>query len=169
MSSAKAYSASEVITSILKQLCLSLQIVPTRLQQILERAKGVASYKSAFEESLEGLREISKSVGRPIIIMIDGFDKTNIRGLRDFAQVFSSLENTSFKCLVTSRSTRFVLPDAHNSFSEFVIEDDANEQDISNFIKCTLSDNPPIDRMLKGDPGFRDELIKTLISRAHGM
>ena len=169
MSSAKLHSASDVVTSLLKQLCLPLHIVPHRLQQIIEQTNSEHEYRLEIEDSLEALREVFHSVHQPITIIIDGFDETNIRERSDFVQVFNSLKDTPQKCLITSRDTQYVLPKAFNSFSEFVIEDDANEEDIYNFVRCVLAENEPVDRMLKGDEELRLELLHTLTLRSHGM
>ena len=169
MSSATLYSASDVVTSLLKQLCLPRHIVPHRLQQIFEQTNSEHGYKLALEDSLEALRETFHSIHQPVTIIIDGFDETNIREQNDFVQVFNSLKGTSWKCLVTSRNTQCILPKAHHSFSEFVIEDDANEEDIKNFVAFVLKENKPVDRMLNGDPDFRLEFLNTLTSQARGM
>ena len=174
MSSTTFHSASDVVTSLLKQLCLPLHIVPARLQQIFEQTNSEQTnsehgYKLELEDSLEALREAFRSIHQPITIIIDGFDETNIREQSDFVPVFNSLKSTSSKCLVTSRGTQKGLPKAYNSFSEFVIEDGANEEDIYNFVKCILEENEPVDRMLNSDEKLRRELLDTLTLRSHGM
>ena len=169
MGSAKLHSAPDVVTCLLKQLCLLLHIVPNRLQRISEQTNSEQGYKLALEDSLEALMETFHSIHQPVTIIIDGFDETNIREQSDFVQVFNSLKGTSWKCLITSRDTQCVLPKAHHSFSEFVIEDDANEEDIKYFVTCVLKENKPVDRMLNDDPELRSELLNTLTSRARGM
>lgn len=169
MGSAKLHSASDVVTSLLKQLCLPLHIVPPRLQQIFEQTDNEHEYRLDLEDSLEALREAFHSIHQPATIIIDGLDETNIREQSDFVQVFNRLRGTPQKCLITSRGTQYILPKAYNSFFEFVIEDDANGQDIYNFVKCVLEENEPVDRMLKGDENLRSELLKTLTLRSHGM
>ena len=169
MGSAKSHSASDVVTSLLKQLCLPLHIVPARLQQIFEQTDVEHGYRLELKDSLEALREVFHSIHQPVTIIIDGLDETNIRERSDFVQVFKSLKGTPQNCLITSRGTQYVLPKAYDSFSEFVIEDDANGKDIYNFVKCVLEENEPVDRMLKGDEKLRLEVLKTLTSRSHGM
>ena len=169
LSSTTFHSASDIVTSLLKQLCLPLHIVPACLQQIFEQTHSEHGYKLELEDSLEALREAFRSIHQPITIIIDGFDETNIREQSDFVPVFNSLKSTSSKCLVTSRGTQKGLPKAYNSFSEFVIEDGANEEDIYNFVKCVLEENEPVDRMLNGDEKLRRELLDTLTLRSHGM
>ena len=169
MSSTTSHSASDVVTSLLKQLCLPLHIVPARLQQIFEQTNSEHGHKLELEDSLEALMEAFRSIHQPVTIIIDGFDGTNIREQNDFVPVFNSLKSTSSKCLVTSRGTQYVLPKAYNSFSELVIEDGANEEDIYNFVKCILEENEPVDRMLNGDEKLRLELLNTLTSRSHGL
>lgn len=169
MSSVKSYSASDVVTSLLRQLCLPFHIVPYCLQRIFEKSDGEPGYKLELEDSLEALREVSLSIHQPIAIIIDGLDEINIQEPSDFVQVFNSLRVTSWKCLVTSRGTQYVSPKAYNRFSEYFIEDHANDEDISNFVKCALKQNKPVDRMLDADREFRDQLINTLTSRANGM
>ena len=166
MSSVTSYSASVVVASLLRQLCLPFHIVPYCLQRIFEKTNGEPGYKLELEDSLEALREVSLSIHQPIAIIIDGLDETNIQQRSDFVQVFNSLRDTSWKCLVTSRC---VSPKAYNSFSEYFIEDHANDEDISYFVECALKQNKPVDRMLDHDSNFRRQLISTLTSRANGM
>ena len=169
MSSVKLHSASDIVTSLLRQLCLPFHIVPYRLQQIFEQKNNESGYKLELKDSLRALREVSLMIHQPIAIIIDGLDQTNIQEQSDFVQVFDSLRDTSWKCLVTSRDTRYVLPKAYNSFSEFLIEDHANDQDIRMFVEYVLKQNKAVDRMLKIDPELRSQLIDTLTSRANGM
>ena len=169
MSSEKLNSASEVVTSLLRQLCLPFHTVPYRLQQIFEQTNGESGYNLELEDSLEALREVSFSIHQPIAIVIDGLDENNIQEPSDFLQVFDSLRDISWKCFVTSRGTQYVLPNDCNSFSEFAIEDHANDQDISNFVKGVLGQNKPVDKMLNSDPELRFQLINTLTSQANGM
>ena len=169
MSSAALHSASDVVTSLLKQLCLPLHIVPNHLQQIFEQTNGEHGYNLELEDSLEALREALDSIHQPVTIVIDGFDEANIREQSDFVQVLDSLKSTSLKWLITSRGTRSISPKACDHFFDFVIEDDANEKEIYNFIKSGLEANEPVDRMLNGDPELRLQLPETLTSRARGM
>lgn len=173
MSSGNLHSASDVVTSLLKQLCLLFNIVPDRLKQIFEQKKGEPDYRLELGDLLTALRETSCSIHQPITIVVDGLDESNIREQDNFVQVFDSLKDTSWKCLVTSRDnckdTRTPLPRAHDRFSEFTIGDHENERDIYNFVDGALKENEPIDKMLDSDPEFRSELIETLTSRAHGM
>lgn len=169
MSSASPHSASEVVTSLLKQLCVPLHIVPDRLQQIFEQTNDESGYRLQLEDSLEALKEAIHSIQQPVTIIIDGLDETNVREQSDFIQVFNSLQGTSSKCLVTSRGNQSVLPNACDRFFEFFIENDANEKDIYNFLKGVLEENEPVDNMLTGDPELRLQLLDILTSRARGM
>ena len=169
MSSGRSQSASDIVTSLLGQLCLPYHIVPDRLQQIFEQNTGERGYRLKLEDLLEALKEVSRKIHQPITIILDGLDEVNTRGQSDFVQVFDSLKDTSWKCFVTSRNTRSILPKTYNRFSEFEIDDKANEKDIHNFVKTVLRENEPVDRMLKSDPDLRYELIETLTSRACGM
>ena len=169
MGSDKLYSASEIVTNLLRQLCLQFGIVPDRLRQMFERINDEPSYRLELDDLLEALRDSSRSIRQQVTLIIDGLDEINIRNPSDFVKVFNSIKDMSWKCLVTSRDTRGFFSEAYNRFSEFIIGDDANEKDIHNFVKSVLEENEPIDRMLDGDPKFRSELINTLTLRAHGM
>ena len=169
MSSGKVHSVSDVITSLLTQLCLPFHIVPKRLQQIFGQTNGKPGHRLKLEDLLEALREASRSILQPVTIIMDGLDDINIRQQSDFVQVFDSLKDTSWKCLVTSRDTQDMLSKAYNHFSEYRIKDNANEKDIYNFVESVLRENEPIDRMLNSDPKLRSELIETLTLRAHGL
>ena len=169
MGSGRLYSASEIVTSLLRQLCLRFGIVPDRLRQIHERTNDEPSYRSELGDLLEALREVSRSIHQQVTLIIDGLDEINIRKQSDFVKVFNSIKDMCWKCLVTSRDPRGFFSEAYNRFSEFIIGDDANEKDIYNFVKSVLRENEPIDRMLGSDPKFRSELINTLTLRSHGM
>ena len=169
MSSGKLHSASDVVTSLLRQLCLPFHIVPKRLQEIFQKTNGEPGHKLGLEDLLEALREVSRSISQPVIMIIDGLDETNIREQGDFVQVFDSLKNTNWKCLVTSRDTRRFLPKGYDQFSRFIIEDDANKEDIGSFVESVLKGHEPVDTMLKKDPNLRSDLIRTLTLQAHGM
>ena len=167
MSSGRLHSAADIVTSLLRQLCLPFDIVPERLQQIPTNGKD--GYRLALADSLQALRETFDSIHEPITIVIDGLNKTNIREYSEFAQVFDSLKATSWRCLVTSRVNECVLSNSRSSFDEFVIEECLNQQDISNFVKGSLEANEPVDRILRSDPKLRSELIDTLTSSSRGM
>ncbi len=169
MSSGKLHSASDVVASLLRQLCLPFHIVPNRLQEIFQKTNGERGPKLGLEDLLEALREVSHSIYQPIIIIIDGLDETNIREQSDFVQVFESLKNTNWKCLVTSRDTQKFLPRGYDQFFKLIIEDDANKKDIGSFVESVLKEYEPVDTMLKSDPNLRSDLIRTLTVQAHGM
>lgn len=169
MSSAKFDSASDVVTNLLRQFCLPNHIVPSRIQQIFEKTNAETGYRLEIEDLLAALREASHSIHQPVIIVIDGLNKTNVHEQHDFLKVLDSLKDTSWKCLVMSRDAQYVLPKNSNSFVEFIIQDNANERDINNFVKSVLERNEPIHRMLKGNEELKSKLIETLTSRARGM
>lgn len=169
MGNGKIYSASDVVTSLLRQLCLPFHIVPDRLRQIFERTNDEHSYKLELDDLLEALREVSRYIDQQFTIVIDGLDEVNICKQSDFVKIFNSFKDMSWKCLVTSRDTRGFFSKAYNRFSEFVIAHDANEEDIYNFVNSVLEENEPIDRMLGSDPKLRSTLIDTLTLRANGM
>lgn len=169
MAHGKSHSASDVIRSLLRQLCLPFNIVPDRLQQLFEQANGEPGYRLELKDLLEALREASRSIHQPITIIVDGLDEINIGEQRDFVQIFDSFKDTSWKCLVMSRDTQDILPKAYNHFSEFIIREDANRKDIEDFAKSVLRENEPVHRMLDSDPNLRSKIIDTLTSRAHGM
>ena len=168
MSDDVIHSASDLVTSLLRQLCLQLNTVPDRLQRAFKQTSGESGPSLGWQELLEALKEVSRSANQKIAIIVDGWDETNTCEQNGCLQVFDSLKDTSWEWLVTSRASRNILPTACKDISEFTIGEDANKEDIRNFVISVLSESEPIDRMLESDPELRSRLEDTLTSQAHG-
>ncbi|KAF6228937.1 hypothetical protein HO133_007049 [Letharia lupina] len=117
---------------------------------------------------LEALRETSREIDQPIMIVTDGLDECNMNERKDFIKVLTGLKKTSWKSLVTSRFDQDVLSQACDGCFQFSIKDENVEDDIRNFVDSALRGNEPVDNMLS-DRAFRLEVIETLTSRAHGI
>lgn len=167
-SGGRLHSATDVIASLLRQLCLSFRIVPRRLKQLRERSDRGSSAQLELDDMLEALRETSRDIDQPIVIVVDGLDDCNMREQKDFIKILVGLKETSWKSLVTSRFEQDLLSKACQGCSQFSIKDDNVENDIRNFVESALRGNEPVDNMLS-DEAFRLEVIETLTSRAHGM
>lgn len=164
----RPYSATDVVASLLRQLCLSYNIVPRRLERLYERSDRKSSIQLELDDLLEAMRETSRDIREPVIIVMDGFDECNVREPKDFVKVFIGLEQTSWKFLITSRSGQDLLPRSNKCCSQLSITDDTVENDIGNFVDSALRWNEPVDNLLS-DRAFRLEVIETLTHRAHGM
>ena len=57
MGCGKIYYASDVVASLLRQLCRPSHIVPDRLRQGFERINDEPNYKLELDDVLEALRE----------------------------------------------------------------------------------------------------------------
>lgn len=121
-----------------------------------------------LDDMLEALRETSREIDQPIMIVTDGLDECNMNERKDFIKILTGLKKTSWKSLVTSRFDQDVLSQAYDGCSEFSIKDENVEDDIRVFVDSALRGNEPVDNMLS-DRAFRSEVIETLTSRAHGM
>ena len=162
------HSASDLVTSLLRQICLRSNTVPDRLQRAFKQTSGESGPSLGWQDLLEALEEVSRSANQKIAIIVDGLDETNTCEQSGCLQVFDSLKDTSWKWLVTSRGTRNILPTAYKDVPEFTIGEDANKEDIRNFVTSVLSESEPFDRMLESDPELRSRLEDTLASQAHG-
>ena len=117
---------------------------------------------------LEALRETSREIDQPIIIVTDGLDECNMNERKDFIRVLTGLKKTSWSSWVTSRFDRDVLSQACDGCFQFSIKDENVEDDIRNFVDSALRGNESVDNMLSGR-AFGLEVIETLTSRARGM
>lgn len=167
-SGGRPYSATNVVASLLRQLCLSYHIVPRRLEQLYEQSDHKSHLQLELDDILDAMREASRDVRQPVVIVLDGLDECNLREPKDFAKVFTNLEGTAWKFFVTSRSTQDILSKAKERCSQFLITEDSVENDIRNFVDSALRWNEPVDNMLS-DRAFRLHVIETLTHRAHGM
>ena len=167
-SGGRLHSATDVVASLLKQLCLSYHIVPRCLEQLYERSNRKPYIQLKLDDMLEAMRETSREICHPVLIVMDGLDECNMRKPKDFRKVFTSLKATSWKVLVTSRSEEDILSKASKDCLQFSITEDSVENDIRSFVRSALRWNEPVDNMLS-DQAFRLEVIETLTHRAHGM
>lgn len=169
MSSGGSHSASDVTTSLLRQLCLPFHVIPERLEHIYERSNGDSDRQLKLDDVIEALKETSRDIHQPTMIVLDALDEINMRDRTDFAKVISSLKATSWKFLITSRSAQDILPNVCDDCSYFSIADEDIATDIRYFVDSALKENGAVDRILSGDPGFRSEVIDTLTTRSSGM
>ena len=141
--------------------------MPRRLEQLYERSHQELKVQLELDVMLEALRETSRDIKQPIVIVIDGLDECNVCEQKDFTRILTSLKETSWKCLVTSRFEQDILSKACKDCSQFSIKEDNVENDIRNFVDSALRWNEPVDSMLS-DQTLGLQVIKTLTLRAHG-
>ena len=161
-------SATDVVASLLRQLCLSYHIVPRCLEQLHERSNHTSHIQLELGDLLEAMREISREIRHPVLIVMDGLDECNMREPKDFRRLFTGLKETSWKVLATSRSEKDIVSKASKDCLQFSITEDSVENDIRNVVDSALRWNEAVDDMLS-DQTFRLEVIETLTHRAHGM
>lgn len=166
-SGGRVHAATDVAASLLRQLCLSFHIVPRRLEQLYERSNRELKVQLELDVMLEALRETSRDIKQPIVIVIDGLDECNMCGQKDFTRILTSLKQTSWKCLVTSRFGQDILSKACKDCSQFSIKEDNFENDIRNFVDSALKWDEPVDNMLS-DQTLRMQVIEIITLRAHG-
>ena len=162
------HSASDLVISLLEQLYPRLRNESSRLQQIFGQTIGKTAPRLSFEKLLEALKEVINSTSQQITVVMDGLDETYTCEQNEFLQIFDSLKDTFWKCLVTSRAARDILLVANEDVDEFTMGDDANEEDIRKLVKKVLTWSEPIDRILESDKILRSRLENTLTLRAHG-
>ncbi len=102
-SGGRVHSASDVIASLLKQLCMTFHIVPRRLKELYERSELEPNIRLELDDMLEALRETSRDIDQPIVIEIEGLDECNIREQEGFIRIVTGLKERSWTSLVTSR------------------------------------------------------------------
>ena len=164
----RPHSATNVIASILRQICLSFTIVPRRLKQLYGQSDREANIHLELDDVLEALRETSRNVDQPIFIVVDGLDDCNMREPKDFTKFFTGLKETSWKSLITSRFDQDIMSKVCKACSKDSIKDENVENDIRYFMDLALKGNEPVDNLL-GVQTLRVEIIETLTSKAHGM
>jgi hypothetical protein len=166
-SGGKLHSATDVAASLLRQLCLQFHIVPERLRQLYEQSGRESNAPLELEDMLEALIEASRGIDQPVMIVLDALDECNMREQKEFVKVLSSLKETSWKSLVTSRLDQDILSRAYDGCYQFSIKDDNVENDIRNFVDTAVRGNEPVGTMLR-DRDLRLEVTETLTSRARG-
>ena len=162
-SGGRLHSATDVVASLLRQLCLSFHMVTRRLKQLYKRSDHETNVWLELNDMLKALRETSQDINQPIVIVIDGLDGEQ----KDFIKILTCLKETSWKILVTSRFEQDIVSKACKGCLQFSIKDDDNvRNDIRNFVDSALRGNEPVENLLS-DGEFRSEVIKTLIHHAH--
>ncbi len=169
MSSGRLHSASAVTTSLLRQLCLPFHLIPQRLQHIYERSNGESDRRMRLDDLIEALKEASRDIRQPIMIVLDALDVVNMRDPMEFTKVISSLKGTSWKFFITSRSAQDILPNVCDGCSYLSIADEKVAMDIRYFVDSALKDNEAVDSILSRHPDFRSEVIDTLTTHSNGM
>jgi len=169
MSHGKLYSASELTATLLKQLCLQRGIVPARLRQLYEHSKGGTGRLLRLVDMLSALKETSQAIVQPTVVIVDGLDEINMSQRQDFVRILDELRQTSWKCLVTSRSHQDVLTETPRGYTQFSIIEVETTRHIQDFVERILAGNEPIDQMLSNQSDLCAEVINTLTSRSHGM
>jgi len=169
MSHGKLHSASEVTATLLKQLCLQRGIVPARFKQLYEHSKGGTGRLLRLEDMLSALKETSQAIDQPTVVIVDVLAEINMSQRQDSVRILDELRQTSWKCLVTSRSYQDVLTENPRAYTQFSIKEVGTTRDIQDFVERILAGNEPIDQMLSNQSDLRAELINTPTSRSHRM
>lgn len=168
MSSGRLYSASDLVASLLKQLCLPFHFVPRHLRRVYDQSEDQRHLLLGLNDLLQAPKETTQGIHQPITIVVDGLDEVNMNESNHFLQVFASLKETSCNWLFTSRLNQVVIRGALNGYSEFSIEELHLGHDVRHFIDSALGGDKPVHTMLR-DEALRCDVLETLTSRAQGM
>ena len=168
MGSGRLHSASDLVASLLKQLCLPFHLVPRRLRQIYDQSEDQRHLLLGLNDMLQALKETSQDIHQPVTIVVDGLDEVNMNERKHFVKVLASLKATSCNWLITSRPNQDVIRGALEGYSEFSIEELHLGLDIRNFVDSAMGGDKPVHTMLR-DEALRCDVIETLTSRAQGM
>ena len=168
MSSGRLHSASDLVASLLKQLCLPFHFVPRHLRQIYERSEDQRHLLLGLNDMLQALKETSQDLHQRITIVVDGLDEVNMNERTHFVKVLASLKETSCNWLFTSRPDQDLIRGALEGYSAFSIEKLHLGHDIRNFVDSALGGDKPVHSMLR-DEALRRDVLETLTSRAQGM
>lgn len=98
-SGAGLHSATDVTASLLRQLCLSFHIVPGRLKQLYDRSDREPNIRLELDDMLEALRETSRDIDQPIMIVMDGLDGCNMREQKEFVKLLTGLKRNVLEIL----------------------------------------------------------------------
>ena len=169
MGSGGPYSASAVIKSLLRQLCLPTQLVPPRLIHVHESSQGDSDRRLELEDLFAALEEVSWNIEHPVLIVIDALDEPNMDDQKDFSRILDSLQNASWKTVITSRSDRNILPNILDRSLCFHMNETSIENDIRYFVDNAIRADAATDRILSRHPATRCEVIDTLTKRSQGM
>lgn len=162
------HAATKVVASLLRQLCLLFHIVPRHLERLYERSDRGPDIQLELDDMLEAMREISRDINQPIVIIMDGLDECNMCQQKDFVKMITCLKKTSWKFLVTSRFGENILFKACRGCSQLSIKEGNVENDIRTLVDSALGWSEPVHDLLS-NRAFRLEVTETLVSRAHGM
>ena len=169
MGSGGPHSASAVTKSLLRQLCLPNQRVSPRLVDVYENSQSDSDRRLELADLFEALKEVSWNIRSSVLIIIDALDEPNMIDQDNFARILDSLQNPSWKTLITSRSDQHILPIVHERCLCFHITDSNVENDIRYFVDNAIRTDAATDRILSRHPATRSEVIDTLTTRSKGM
>ena len=168
MSSGRLHSASDVVASLLKQLCLPFQFLPSRLKQVYDQAEDQPHLLLELDDMLEALKETSQYIfHQPITIVVDGLDEVSMNERKHFVKVLANLKENSWNWLFTSRPDQDFIDGALEGCSKFFVENFHLYNDIRNFLGTALRGNKALHTMLR-DEALRRDVLETLTSRAQG-
>ena len=167
MSSGWLHSVSNLVASLLKQLCLPFHFVPSRLKHVYVQSKDQPHLLLELDDMLQALNETSRYIQRPITIVVDGLDEINMIERKHFVKFLANLEDSSWNWLFISRPDQDFMDGALKGCSKVSVENHQLVHDIRNFLDGALRGNKALHTMLR-DKAFRCDVSETLTSRAQG-
>ena len=72
MSSGGLHSASDLVASLLKQLCLQFRFVPRRLKKAYEQSEDESHLLLEPDDMLEALKDATRNICKDVTIVVDG-------------------------------------------------------------------------------------------------
>ena len=169
MGKERLHPVSDVVASLLEQLCLPFRTVPDKLWQVYEESKDQDSSKPHIDDMIEALEQSSRGINQSIVFVWDGVDEIDVSGRIGFGKFLASLKDLPWKTFITSRQNQHPPFPLLSGCSQFSIQDDDVKPDIRNIVDSAISGSKTVGRMLSDDAELRKEVIDTLTSRSHGL
>ena len=102
MSRGRLHSASNLVASLLKPLCLPFHFVPSRSKQFHEQSEDQRHLLMELDDMLEALKETLRYIHQSIRIVVNGVDEVNMNKRKHFVKALASLTESSCNWLFTS-------------------------------------------------------------------
>ena len=147
MSSGRLHSASDLVASLLKQLCLQFRFVPRRLKEAYEQSEDESHLLLEPDDMLEALKDATRNIRKDVTIVVDGLDEVNMNERKPFVKILATLKETSWNWLFISRPNQDFLDSALKGCSRFSLESFHLVHDIRHFVVGALGKSKALHTM----------------------
>lgn len=154
----------QILSSLLKQLLLHLEVIPVPVKQHFDRSimKGQMPQVNELQELLLSIPKVFNAV----YLVIDALDECKVGDCRtEILRAFQAFQ-TSMKLLVTSRPHIEDLTDSLAYASQVKLR--AVESDIRDYVYQKL-ETRKIKKILGKDENLKNEIVTSIVEGAHGM